>query len=427
MHYLVVSFTHKNSTIEIREKLAYSTDEEKERCLKALNGCEAIDEAMILSTCNRIEVMCSSTNTAAASDLIFTLLSKNSSLAFDELRRRADIFEDEGAIHHIFSVASSLDSLVVGETQIAGQLKDAHRFSYTKNYCASKLSHVLNFAFKCAAEIRNASDISSRPVSIASVAVSKAKRLVPTLKGKKALVIGSGEMSLISAKNLSNAGANVTIINRTRSKAEEIAEVCSADVMVDDYENLDALINLNEFIFTATSAPNAIINNSNIYHCNFKRYWFDMAIPRDISFSNFDDIELFVVDDLESIVQENITMREDEAKHSYILIAQYTTKFYEDLKRLSVEPIIKEIYFRAKEAATEESLRVIENGYIAKEYEKELHKACEQTLKRFLHSMTQKIRDVAHQEQSDELMQSLRFMLEIDENKIDDTRQKGLD
>jgi len=416
MHFLIISFTHKNSTIEIREKLAYSSDEEKERCLGALNTSEAINEAIILSTCNRIEMICSTSNIAEASNLIFKLLSRNSGLSAEELKKRADIFEDDGSIHHLFSVASSLDSLVVGETQISGQLKDAFRFSIERNFCDAKLSHALHYAFKCAAEVRNASDISSRPVSIASVAVAKAKTLVPTLQAKRALVIGSGEMSLISAKNLSAAGAIVTIINRTRSKAQDIADQCNG-VVVEDYENLDALINLHDFIFTATSAPAPIITNKNIYHCNFERHWFDMAIPRDIEFSDFDDINVYVIDDLESIVQENISSREDEAKLSYLIIAKYTVRFYEDLKRLSVEPLIKEIYKRAEKASDEESTRVISHGYIPKEYEAEVHKATEQAIKRFLHDMTSKIRDVSHQNKTDELMESLRFLLNIDENK----------
>ena len=348
-----------------------------------------------------------------ATNHIFTLLQERSGMNIEELEGRADIFDDQGAIHHLFSVASSLDSLVVGETQIAGQLKDAFRFSYDNGYCGQKLSRAMHYAFKCAAEIRNITNISSKPVSIASVAVSKLREILQSLEGKKALVIGVGEMSEITAKHLISNGVEVHILNRTREHAENLAIACGAKVK--DFADLGKLINQYEILFTATSSKEPIITDNMIQGCDFERYWFDMALPRDISFAHGENINLFVIDDLKSIVCENMTLREDEAKRSYAIIGRQTIQFYEWLRTLSVEPMIKDIYLQAHQAAQEETERVISHGYIPKEYEMEVLKMNEQVLKRFLHNITHKIRQVSGETNADTMIESLRFLLSQDE------------
>ena len=302
-----------------------------------------------------------------------------------------------------------MDSLVVGETQIAGQLKDAFRFAYDNGYCGQKLSRAMHYAFRCAAEIRNLTNISSKPVSIASVAVTKLRDVLNDLEGKKALVIGVGEMSEITAKHLISNGVEVHIINRTREHAEQLAISCGAKVK--DFNDLAKLVNEYEILFTATSSKDPIITDEIIKSCDFNRYWFDMALPRDISFSHGENINLFVIDDLKSIVSENITLREDEAKRSYAIIGRQTMQFYEWLRTLSVEPLIKEIYEHAQTAAQKETERVISHGYIPKEYEKEILKMNQQVLKRFLHEITHKIRQISGESNADTMIESIKFLI----------------
>lgn len=138
MHYLSISFTHKNSTMEIREKLSYPNAENMHGCLKKLLNSDVIFEAILISTCNRMEVLCNCDDVGHATQHILEMLSKRSGISIEELEGRADIFDDSSAIHHIFSVASSLDSMVIGETQIAGQLKNAFRFAFDNGYCGKK-------------------------------------------------------------------------------------------------------------------------------------------------------------------------------------------------------------------------------------------------------------------------------------------------
>jgi glutamyl-tRNA reductase len=417
MHYLTISFTHKNSTIEIREKLSYSEDDHIGECLQKLNVSNFINESILISTCNRIEVFASCSSVIGATEHILKQLSERSGINVEELQGRADIFDDQGAIHHLFSVASSLDSMVVGETQIAGQLKDAFRFSYDNGYCGQKLSRAMHYAFKCAAEIRNVTNISSKPVSIASVAVTKLRDLLKDIEGKKALVIGVGEMSEITAKHLISHGVEVHIMNRTKEHADNLAFSCGAKVK--DFIDLEEAVNQYEILFTATSSKEPIITDAMVKKRDFERYWFDMALPRDISLSEItQNINLFVIDDLKSIVSENITIREDEAKRSYAIIGRQTMQFYEWLRTLSVEPLIKDIYMQAQKAAFEETQRVISHGYLPKEYEKEILKMNEQVLKRFLHDFTHKIRQVSGEANADTIMESIKFLLSDSKNEL---------
>ena len=418
MHYLIISFSHKNSTMEVREKLSYKDDKSKVGCLTKLNSGEAINESILISTCNRMEVFCSCNDVSSATQHIFEMLTARSGISIDELEGRADIFDDSSAIHHIFTVASSLDSMVIGETQIAGQLKDAFRFSYDNGFCGQKLARSMHHAFKCAAKVRNATDISSKPVSIASVAVAKLKSVLDSVEGKKALVIGVGEMSEITAKHLISNGADVYIMNRTKDKAFALAQECGTKVL--DMDQLPHIINEFEILFTATSASEPIITDEIIKPCDFDRYWFDMALPRDISYHKGERINLYVIDDLKTIVDENKGLREDGARKAHGIIGRSTVEFFEWLDTLNIEPMIKEIYEKAFEAAKIESDRVINNGYIPKEYEAQVHKMGEQVIKRFLHDMTSKMRDVSEDSKSDMVTSALQFLIKKDNNEMPD-------
>ena len=412
MHYLNISFSHKNSTLEIREKLTYPNDENVEGCLRVLNTSDSINETILISTCNRMEIFCSCSDIADATKHIFEKLTARSGIAIEELEGRADIFDDSSAIHHLFTVASSLDSMVIGETQIAGQLKDAFRFSYDKGFCGQKLARAMHNAFKCAAKVRNATDISSKPVSIASVAVAKLKSVLESVEGKKALIIGIGEMSEITAKHMVSNGADVYIMNRTKDKAFTLAEECGAKVL--DFDQLPHIINEFEILFTATSSPIPIITDDIIKPCDFDRYWFDLAIPRDIIYHKGERINLYQIDDLKTIVDENRGLREEEARKAHTIIGRSTVAFFEWLDTLNIEPMIKEIYAKAFEAAKIESERVIKNGYIPKEYEAEVHKMGEQVMKRFLHEMTSKMRSVSEDSKSDMITGAMQFLINKD-------------
>ncbi|QFR49071.1 glutamyl-tRNA reductase [Sulfurimonas lithotrophica] len=418
MHYLTVSFSHKNSTIEIREKLTYPNEKSVNGCLTKLNSSDEINETILISTCNRMEIFCSCSDIVAAKEHVFNMLSERAGISIEELQERADVYDDSTAIHHLFSVASALDSIVIGETQIAGQLKDAFRFSYDKGHCDKKIARAVKSAFKCAAKVRNMTDISSKPVSVASVAVSKLKSVLDDIEGKKTLVIGVGEMSEITAKHMISHGADVYIMNRTKQKAQILADEVGAKVY--DYGQLDKAVNEFEILYTATSSNTPIITDDMIKLCNYQRFWFDLAVPRDISCSYTGMIQLFTVDDLKSIVEENKGIKEGEARKAHGIVGRSVVEFFEWLDALNVEPMIKDIYKKAYKTAEIESKRAINNGYLPKEYEVQAKKMAEQTLKRFLHDMTSKMREVSTEPKSDSISGVMQMLANSENDSIPD-------
>jgi glutamyl-tRNA reductase len=416
MHYLVISFSHKNSTLAQREKLAFVNDAAKIEMMAKINNHPQISESMILSTCNRIEIFCSCSHVEEASEYLLALLSAHSHFGLDELKMRGDILDDYGAIHHLFSVTSSLDSMVVGETQIVGQIKDAYKLSLEHEFCGIKISRAMQFAQKCAAEIRNATEISSKPVSVASVAVSKARECCGTLLGMKALVIGSGEMSVITCKHLTAQGVEVTVMNRTLSRAEEIARECNAKVR--PFSEIVRAVNEYPLLFTATGSISPIIDEGMLQTCSYDRFWFDMAVPRDIEVETGSlGVHVYRIDDLKEIVSANIGLREDEARTSFVLIGRQTTAFFEWLKGLTIEPLIKTMYQSAYVCAQEESNRVMEKGFIPKEYEAAVQKATQQALKRFLHPFSDRMRDAADPLRADALISAMSFLMDQNDDQ----------
>ncbi len=416
MQYLVISFSHKNTDLPTREKLALSDEAKRDRVAKEILQSPFVNEVIILSTCNRVEVITSVKDPFKGSDHILTTLSQASQISFDELEGRADIYEDNGAIHHIFSVASGLDSLVIGETQISGQLKDAYKEAYEKGYCSQKLGRVMHYAFKCAAEVRNSTDISKNPVSIASAAVNMAQELLGGLGGYTALVLGAGEMGTLAVKHLLNHGCNVILIGRDEEKTKNVASKISENIRVETTKNLKNLINRYRLFFTATSSKTPVITKDMIEVCDFERIWFDMAVPRDIEECEIERLKIFAVDDLKQIVDKNIAFREEQAKVAYKIVGHYTKEFFKWLQSLEIEPIIKEIRQRAKDAALEELQKAIKKGYLPKELEKSTEKLLHNAFNRFLHNPTKKIKSIADEPSADTIVEAIKFFFDIEDD-----------
>ncbi len=426
MHYFIVSFTYKNSSLELRESLNLSCMTQREEFLSLLIENHDFDEVMLPNTCNRIELIAYVKDASLAAEVIFEQLSLRCGYSVKELQNQADTYNDAAAIHHLFSVAASLDSLVVGETQIVGQLKDAMKFASDLGYCGSGLNQAMNAAFKCAAKIRSTTNISAKPVSIASIAVLKAKDEFGSLEGLNALVIGSGDMSRIACQNLLQHKANVTLINRTMSKAQKIADELDAPISVRPFEELGELINHHELLFTATSSKSPIIEQSMIQEQFYNRVWLDLAVPRDIGMINDEDIKVILVDDLEDIAKANIELRNQEARNSYAIVGEMTTEFFNSLHVNEMEPLIKDMYIKAFEAVDAETQRATKKGFIPKELEMQAHKMGTQIVKRFLHSISENMRDVSNTKSSQALMSHLAYLLNINETLMhEETKEEG--
>jgi glutamyl-tRNA reductase len=411
MEYLIVSFTHKNSDIETREKLAFNNELEKESFLKDIVKSENVNEAILVSTCNRIELIVSVKKCCDSEADILKLFAIRSGLSFDELSNRADVYTNKAAVHHLFRVVSSLDSLVVGETQIAGQVKDAFKFALDKKFAAQKLSRVLHYAFKCAAKVRNITQLGTGSVSVASTAVAQAKQIYADNSGVQALVIGAGEMSELASRHLLKYGFDVVICSRNIKKARVLAHTIITDgngesyeasrIDIKPYDQLEELLNSMELMVTATAAPYPIIKKEMVRGVDFERNWFDIALPRDIEDFTFDGLSIFSVDDLQCIVDETLELRASQAKEAYSIVGHMTDEFFIWLKTLSVEPVIKDMRLKSDAVIEKKLQNALKKKFIRNEDKENIEKLCKSVMAEFLHEPTNKLRETSKAKDGD--------------------------
>jgi len=419
MSYLVISFSHKNIDIKMREKLAFNSEEDKDRYLKQILENEHTKEAVVLSTCNRVEIVTRSSNIKNSAKNIIEKLASYSGLDFDTLYERADIYDNDGAVHHLFSVASALDSLVIGETQIVGQLKDAFRFSQAKGHCSTNITRVMTFAFKCAANVRNATSLGTGSVSVASTAVAKAKDIIGNTKGVKALVIGAGEMSELTIKHLLSSGFDVVLTSRDLKKAQNLADTFDISVSVEPYSELSNLLAKVPVMITATSAPYPIITKENAPSSSINRYWFDIAVPRDIDENiSLSGLEIFSVDDLQDIVNENMSLRAEQAKMAYSIVSRMSMEFFEWLKSLEIEPVVKNLYLKGETIIDKKLKNAIKKGFIRADEEENIRKLCQTVITEYLHNPSKQLKDISRNMECDVVVSTVQniFGLSNDSN-----------
>lgn len=475
MAYMSVSFTHKNTDITVREKLSFSNDVRKKEILRLLASNSAIEECLVLSTCNRVEIFTVVSDFDEAQKFVLLALSRISGVSYDELAERADIYEDYGAIHHLFAVAASLDSLVVGETQIVGQLKDAYKFAMQNARAGAQIARAIDEALKCAARIRNQTEISKNPISVSSVAVAMAKDRLGSLQGADAVVVGAGEMSELACKHLLASGANITILNRNLAGAQRLADsligaeagvnldgseslncaeagangnadgcaatdkisttgcrasrddkgganlsdganICAARIKTDTLDNLKKYLNSASLFFSATGSQEPIITDSLLEPKSFKRYFFDIAVPRDVELSQSEDIEVYSVDDLEEIVKKNLLLREEQAQIAYSIVAKCTNEFFKWLRAAASTPIIKALRQSAKQVAELELAKALKKGYLKRSDAEEARKLIHQVFKAFLHAPTVNLKNLGEADDADGTVNALVEIFELQEN-----------
>ena len=434
MYYQVISFNYKKCDLSQREMLVFKNDDEKKAFLDKLVDFDFIHEVFMLNTCNRVEIVTSNKDCFATYHTIIGLVSEYSGINFHQIKEMLYRADDQEAIKHIFSVVSSLDSLVVGESQITGQVKDAFKFSYNNKSAGRKLNRVVSYAMKCAAEVRNKTEISKNPISIASVAVTQAKEILQdNIAGMTAVVVGSGEMGVLSAKHLLKLGADVILLSRSVQKAEDIVKDLGENIKVDSFENLPKYINRYRLLFSATGSPDTVIKKEMIDSCDFKRLWFDIAIPRDIDSVDDAMIKVYRIDDLQHISNTNHALRQEQSLLAEEIVNRYQDDFYRWLKALSIEPVIKGMREEVKDAIEKELQRAIKKGFVPVEFEDNLRKMANAMFNRFLHGPTFNMRKSSHEKDGLNRIEAIEAIFGIDTQDIDpklykeDQHAKGYD
>ncbi len=413
----IISFNYRNSDIELRGRLSNLNIED----------FRDFKEVFILSTCNRFEVIF---NKEYDIDEVFKVFSKV--ISKEELKK-ADLFYGDEALKHIFKVASSLDSMVVGETQITGQLKQAFLEAYERGFLGKDLTRVLHFSFKCAKRVRNMTDISSNSVSVASVAVKMAKMKLDSLSGYSAILVGAGEMARLIAKNLVKERVNIILVNRNIDNAIKLKEELEDEVNIEihSFDKLPKLINQYRLLFSATSSKEYIIKNSFVKKRDFKRLWFDLAIPRDIENISCLDIDVIRVDDLKVIANENLKKREKEIQKANALLLGCVEEFKEYLKSVEIEPVIKFLNESAQNVIKESLDNAIKKHFIDENVKDEVEKIMQNAFKRFLHTPIKNLKLLSNSPQIDVIVSNINRVFKdkdgnLDLNKCEYHIEKGI-
>jgi glutamyl-tRNA reductase len=359
----VVGVSWRTAPVAIREKLAFR-DEEVPDALRALVDCPDVAEAMLISTCNRVEVYGVSRGTAedASRQVKRYLASGKSGELEDALYQHLD----DGAIRHVFQVAAALDSLVLGEAQILGQLKSAYGVATTSSTSGPLLGRCLERAFGVAKRVRSETSIARGAANVSSVAVELATRVFGDLRGKTVLVVGAGKMSTLAARHLRQAGvADIVVTNRSFEKAERLAD--EIDGVARPWEQLEALLVFADVVISSTGAREPILTVPLFKRVSKARRWrpmmiVDIAVPRDADpkVAELDGVYLFDIDDLERVVAANLAERAKAAEAAMRIVDHEVGQFQQWLRSQRVVPTIRALREQFNAVAEAETAKVID-------------------------------------------------------------------
>ena len=345
MELLVVGLNHKTAPIEIRECLAFPGDK-LEEALSKVHGLPSVRENMIVSTCNRVEVYAATREIEKATRDLKEFLSQYHGLPLKEFERCLYAHTGEKAVRHIFRVASSLDSMVLGEPQILGQIKDAYDLSQQAKTSGLILHRLLHRAFHVAKRVRTETKIVVGGISVSSVAVELAEKIFGTLQKKTVLLIGAGEMCELAARHLVSAGAEkIMVTNRTYERAASLAQEFRGEAI--PFEGMSQGLKTVDIVVSATDSPQYLIRHDQITKVIKDRrqkpiFFIDIADPRDIepNVGEIENVYLYNIDDLQKVANENIKDREMEAHKAEAIVQSEVLKFVNWYRSLDVTPTI---------------------------------------------------------------------------------------
>src|SRR6202171_4440179 len=361
MSIVLVGLNHKTAPIEVRELLAFS-DESCSEALRALVDGEIVREGLIVSTCNRVEVI---TATARGQlqqglDRIADFLAQSRSLSRESFSPHLYQHIDDQAVRHLFRVASSLDSMVVGEPQVLGQVRRAYSVALEAGTAGRVLNRLVHHALHVAKRVRAETGIAASAVSISYMAVELGKKIFNSLKGHTFFLMGAGEMAEVSARHLVNAGASrVMVTSRTKETADRLAaqfgsESVSFDALAEHLAEADIVIcstGADGYVVTGEMASAALERRR-----NRPAFFIDISVPRNIdpAVGALPNLFVFDIDDLESVISSNIREREHEAQRAELIVDSEVMQFQQALRALDIGPTLGALRHQLQDIARSE-------------------------------------------------------------------------
>lgn len=345
MDLLVIGINHKTAPVEIRERVSFSGEELGRSLRKVLEHPE-FTEDMILSTCNRVEIYATTRDPEMGIVALKNFLAEYHGVSLEEFEQSLYIHSGSGAVRHIFRVASSLDSMVVGEPQILGQIKEAHSLAVSHNTLGIVLHRLLHRAFHVAKKVRTQTKIGNSAVSISYAAVELAKKIFGTLEGKAVMLLGAGEMAELAAKHLVAVGAQrVIVVSRTYRRAVDLAMTFDGEAI--EFDGFRESLKEMDIVISSTGAPHYILGPEDVVGVikarkNKPMFFIDIAVPRDIDpgVNEIENVYVYDIDDLQEVVDANRDRREREARRAEEIVEEEVLKFYHWYTSLDLVPTI---------------------------------------------------------------------------------------
>ncbi|MDR2884950.1 MAG: glutamyl-tRNA reductase [Deferribacteraceae bacterium] len=422
MQLSVLGLNHNTAPVEVREKMAVSADE-LPQMYKQIFSDPRVHEAVILSTCNRVEYYIVTVEPCEEDEILY-MIGIGCQVGVSLLRKHSYIHCGTDAVTHMVRVASGLDSLVLGEPQIFGQVKEAFRNAKRNGAVRAYLNRMEQFALKTTKKVRTDTGISENAVSISYAAVDLAKKIFGSLDGHRALIIGAGEMCELAAEHLDGAGiGHITVTNRTLSKAEDLALRFLGDAV--PFDKFQDILSDVDIVISSTGAPTAVVSTEMVKNAMKKRkrasmFFIDIAVPRDIEqgVGDLENVYLYDIDDLKQVVEANRKERENEAVKARELISGAVVRFERSIETLTADPLIVGIRNKAKNATGEELTRFCRKQKIEDpEQIAQLTYMLDSAMNKMLHMPTKNIKSYIADDRKYTMAEAISLLFNLKENR----------
>ena len=418
---ILVGVNHKTTPVEIREKLAF-TKGKIEQSVDHLFNFPDIIEHTILSTCNRVEIYARANCQDSAIKSIKEFICDFHGLSLVELEDHFYSYRNKEAVEHLFRVSSSLDSMILGEAQILGQVKDAYSLAKDLRSTGLVLNQLFEKAFSLAKKVREETGIAERSVSISSAAVELAQKIFDDLENRTVMLVGTGEMAELAAKHLISYGVKtVYVTSRTYERATNLARMLNGSAL--DFEAFKNELHRADIVITSTSAPNFIIKKEMVEKAIQERknkpiFFIDIAVPRDIEpdVNDLENVYLYDIDDLQVVVSANIKEREKEAENAMNFISQEVTKFNNWVGTLDVVPTIVEIRKKAENIRNQEIEKTLKKiSHLSEDDKQLLRQMSSSMINKILHKPTIKLKQKTQSEDGHVYLKAIRHLFHLDD------------
>ncbi len=418
---VLVGVNHKTTPVEIREKLAFN-QAKLEASLEELVSSPEIIENIILSTCNRVEIYARVENTDRGIQLLQDFICDYHNISRGNLDQYFYSFCDNQAVEHLFRVSSSLDSMVLGEAQILGQVKDAYSTARSFSSTGMVLNQLFEKAFNVAKKVREETGISERGVSISSAAVELAKKIFEDLENHSVMLVGTGEMAELAAKHLISYGVKtVYVASRTYERAAALAQTLNGCAL--DFDAFKEEMHKADIIITSTAAPTFIIQKEMMEKAIQKRknkpiFLIDIAVPRDIApeVNELENVYLYDIDDLQNVVNANMEERQKEAENAMDIIKHEVTKFNNWFSTLDAVPTIVEMRNRAEDMRKIEVEKNLKNmDHLSSDDRENIHLLTQSIVNKILHKPTINLKKKTQSQDGHIYLKAIRHLFHLDD------------